>query len=174
MFRALFSCHARGEGNSQTTDGDAMGHVSVEATARSEASAATVYEVAKDSRRYPEWSMIGSFEHVCSGATERFGVGSRRIYRTWPLRLLEEVTELIPGQRVSYVVVRGMPFRNYRSTIDITPLDSAGSEIRWHSTFDTYLPGSEGGLRAFMQYVLDRTAPALAREAERVELRSAG
>jgi hypothetical protein len=127
-----------------------------------------VYEVAKDSSRYPEWSIIGSFEHIHSGATELYGVGSQRIYRTWPLRLLEEVTELIPGRRVSYTVLRGMPFRNYHSSIDITPVDG-GSEIGWHSTFESIVPGSGSALRAFMQYVLDRMAPALAVEAERIQ-----
>lgn len=148
-----------------------MRRVSVEACARSKASPAVVYEVAKDSSRYHEWSMIGSFEHVRSGQGERYGVGSQRIYRTWPLRLFEEVTELIPGRRISYVVLSGMPFRNYRSSVDITLADGGGSEIRWHSTFDPIFPGSGGGLRVFMQYVLDRMAPALAVEAERIGAR---
>lgn len=148
-----------------------MGRVNVEASAQSAASAEIVYDVASDSSRYPEWSIIGAFEHVRSGAAGRYGVGSQRIYRTWPLRLLEEVTELIPGRRVSYTVLRGMPFRNYHSSIDITPLDGGGSAIRWHSTFDPLLPGSGRALRAFMQHVLDQTAPALAVEAERIQRR---
>ena len=144
-----------------------------EANARSTASPATVYAVAKDSSRYPEWSRIGAFEHVRDGAGEACGVGSRRIFRTWPLNLLEEVVELVPERRVAYVVPSGLPFRDYRADIEIEPLQGGGTAIRWHNRFYAKYRGTGFLCRAFMQKVFDDMVPALAREAERIE-REAG
>src|SRR6201996_7513799 len=135
-----------------------------EARAISRARAAAVYAAAKDSARYPDWSMIGAFEHVRSGAGEPYGVGSQRIYRTWPLRLLEEVTELVPDQKVSYALLKGLPFRNYRSSITITPADG-GADIHWRSVFEPKIPGTSGACRAFMRSVIERMTPLLAKEA---------
>ena len=144
-----------------------MREVVVEARARSKASTVMVYEAAKDSSRYPDWSMIGSFEHIRPGADELYGVGSQRIYRTWPLRLLEEVTELVPERRVAYALLSGLPFRNYRSSINIEPAPDGGAEIHWRSVFEPRIPGAAAVCRAFMQSVIGRMTPLLAREAER-------
>ena len=145
-----------------------MAEVVVEARVHAAALPVLVYEVAKDSSRYPDWSIIGAFEHVRDGAGERYGVGSLRIYRTWPLRLLEEVTELVPEQKVSYVLLRGLPLRNYRSSINLAPALGGGTDVHWRSTFEPTLPGTAGACRAFMRYVIGKTAPALAKEAERL------
>jgi hypothetical protein len=126
------------------------------------------YEAAKNSARYPDWSMIGSFEHIRPGADELYGVGSQRIYRTWPLCLLEEVTELVPERRVAYALLSGLPFRNYRSSVNIEPTSDGGTEIHWRSVFEPKIPGTGAACRAFMQSVIDRMTPLLAREAERL------
>src|ERR1700761_8471185 len=139
-----------------------------EARAISRARAAAVYAAAKDSSRYPDWSVIGAFENVRSGAGEPYGVGSLRIYRTWPLKLLEEVTELVPDQKVSYALLKGLPFRNYRSSITITPADG-GADIHWRSQFEPKIPGTRAVYRAFMQSVTSRMPPLLAKEAERLQ-----
>jgi len=146
-----------------------MAEVVVEARARSKASPLAVYEAAKDSSRYPDWSMIGAFEHVRPGAGEPYGVGSLRIYRTWPLRLVEEVTELVPEQRVAYSLLSGLPFRNYRSSVNIAPASDGGADIHWRSVFEPKIPGTRAICRAFMQSVIDQMTPLLAREAERLE-----
>ena len=98
-----------------------MKRVQVDVTGQTAASPPTVYEVAKDSSGYPRWSRIGSFEHVRSGRDEPYGVGSVRIFRTWPLKIVEEVVELVPQRRVSYIVHRGLPFRDYRADIELAP-----------------------------------------------------
>jgi len=143
--------------------------VKVEVRGRSTASPRTLYSVAKDSAGYPRWSQIGSFEHLCSGSGERFGVGSRRIFRTWPLKLVEEVVELIPDRCVSYILHSGLPFRDYRSSIKFAPLLGGGASIHWQSSFYPTIPGTAFLCRAFMHGVLSKMVPALAAEAQRLE-----
>jgi hypothetical protein len=143
--------------------------IQVEARAHSKASPDSVYAVAADSAGYPRWSMIGSFEAVQPGEGGPFGVGSRRIYRTPPLRLLEEVVELIPGRKVAYILLGGLPFRGYLAQIELTPTSDGGTDIRWSNSFETTIPGTGWFFRAFMQGVFDKMTPQLAREAERIE-----
>lgn len=144
-----------------------MGRREVETWSRSSASPATVFGLASDSMSYPTWSMIGSCEIVQRGDAR--GVGELRIFRTGFLALLEEVVEVTPDRRVSYVVHRGLPFRDYRADVDIEPIESGGTSIRWRCSFHPKIPGTGWLLRAFMHYVLSSMAPALARHAERLE-----
>lgn len=146
-----------------------MKPISTDVRANSTARPSTVYAVAKDSSCYPAWSQIGSFEHVRSGAGELYGVGSLRIFRTGPLKLLEEVVELEPERRIAYMLHSGLPFRDYRADIELSPLPNGGTAIRWHNSFRPKYVGTGLLCRAFMQSVLGAITPALAREAERME-----
>lgn len=146
-----------------------MGPVRTEVVVHAKARPETVYAVAKDSSTYPVWSRIGAFEHVRDGAGERYGVGSVRVFRTWPLTLVEEVVELIPGRKVSYIVLSGLPFRDYRADIDISPTAGGGCDIRWSNRFWPTFPGGGALMGAFMRSVFRQMTPQLAAEAERVE-----
>ena len=143
--------------------------IQVEARAHSKASPAMVYAVAADSSCYPRWSRIGSFEAVRPGEDGPYGVGSRRIFRTPPIKLLEEVVELVPGRRVAYTVISGLPFRGYRADIELAAAADGGTDIWWHNGFETTLPGTGWCWRAFMQGIFNEMTPQLAREAERIE-----
>jgi uncharacterized protein YndB with AHSA1/START domain len=143
--------------------------IEIAVEARSAASPAAVYAVAKDSEGYPRWSRIGSFEHLVDGAGERFGVGSRRRFRTPPLNLTEEVVELIPDRRVSYILLTGLPFKGYRADIDLTPAEDGGTLIHWSNHFAVTWPLMRGFFARFMRGVFNEMAPQLAREAERLE-----
>lgn len=146
-----------------------MNRVQVDARGQSAASPATVYAVAKDSSGYPRWSRIGEFVNVRSGRDEPFGVGSVRIFRTWPLTIVEEVVDLVPDRRISYIVHRGLPFRDYKADIDLTPIAGGGTAIHWRSSFYPTIPGTGFLCRTFMHRVLTEMLPALAAEAERIE-----
>ena len=103
------------------------------------------------------------------GAGGLYGVGSLRIFRTWPLKLREEVVELVPDRRVAYALLSGLPFRDYRADIELTPAADGGTDIRWHNAFQVTLPGASGLFQRFMQGIFDEMVPQLAREAERIE-----
>jgi len=44
-------------------------------------------------------------------------------------------------QRLVYTLLSGLPLRDYRAEIDLTP-QAGGTEIRWHTTFAAKLPGT--------------------------------
>jgi len=151
-----------------------MKPVEIEVSAHSSAAPATVYAVVANSEAYPSWSAIGSFEHVRDGVGERYGVGSQRIFRTGPLKLLEEVAELVPDQRVVYLLLGGLPFRDYRATVDLSPAPGGGTDIRWRNHFYVTAPGLRWLFARFMQTVFEGIVPQAAREAERIEREAAG
>ena len=75
---------------------------------------------------------------------------------------------LEPPRRLEYELVSGLPIRDYRAEVTLTP-SAGGTEIRWHSRFNAKLPGSGGLARRALQRFIEQTAEGLAREAERGE-----
>ena len=65
---------------------------------------------------------------------------------------VEQIVELVADRRFSYVLISGLPLRDYRADVDLTPTDDGGTAIRWHATFSGRLPG----VGAFYQKVLGR------------------
>jgi hypothetical protein len=143
-----------------------MGLVRVDVTGPTAASPAHVFDLASDSSSYPIWSLIDSFELVRPGRLAENDVGQVRIFRTGFLKLVEEVVELRPLRRVGYVMHSGLPFRDYRANIDLTPRADGGTEIHWHATFRPRLPGTGWLCRAFIQSVFARMVSDLAKAAE--------
>lgn len=144
----------------------AVAPIKIEKFARSAASPSAVYAVAKRSRAYPEWSMIGAFELVRPGDGDEDGVGQLRIFKTGTVKLLEEIVELVPDRRVSYTLIKGLPFRDYRADIDITPIEGGGAQIHWHASFHPKIPGTGWLCRALMNSIFTRMTRQLARAAE--------
>ena len=52
----------------------------------------------------------------------------------------EEIVERDPQRRLTYTLLSGLPLRDYRAEIDVTPADD-GAAIRWHTTFRPKVPG---------------------------------
>jgi len=55
-------------------------------------------------------------------------------------KTVERILELEEGRRIVYTVVRGIPVRNYRAEVLLTP-EGAGSRIDWRATWDRTLAG---------------------------------
>jgi hypothetical protein len=116
-------------------DGDiAMGPIRISATAHSKADAAAVFGVLKDAPNWPCWSMFDAVELNQPGHDEPYGVGSIRTFITRVSRAREEVVELVPDQRLAYVLLAGFPFRDYRAVVEIEP-EASGSRVTWSCTF---------------------------------------
>jgi hypothetical protein len=88
------------------------------------------------------------------------------VFRTPTSCATEEVVELIPDRRLSYVLLSGMPFRDYRADVDLAPLQDGGTSIRWQSSFHAKYPGTGWFWRMVMNRVLKNTAEKLAAGAE--------
>ena len=93
-----------------------------------------VYALLADGATWPVWSPIGSFELEREGDNAREDVSAIRVFRTGRTVSRERVAELVPGRRLSYELLSGLPLNDYRADIDLTPTPE-GTSIRWHSTF---------------------------------------
>ncbi|WP_121162530.1 SRPBCC family protein [Micromonospora pisi] len=150
-----------------------MRRYEIDVHAVSRGSAQTVYELLRAGETWPTWSGLGSFTLeqpspmpdrdgvAASGVGADQAVGAIRLFRTGPLRSREQIVELVPGRRLSYVLLSGLPLRDYRADVDLTPT-SGGTEIRWRSTFAAKVPGTGWFYRWFLGRFLDQTVRGLA------------
>jgi uncharacterized protein YndB with AHSA1/START domain len=141
-----------------------MSAIKVAATATSRADPGKVFGLLKDPVTWPRWSMFKSGELRRAGRGDRLGVGAVRVFRTPTSCAVEEVVEIIPDRRLSYV--SEFPFRDYRADVDLAPLPDGGTSIRWQSSFDAKYPGTGWFWRMVMNRVLKNTAEKLAAGAE--------
>ena len=82
-------------------------HYSIVVRARTEASASTVFALLKDGATWPHWTMFNAFRLERLGRDEPFGVGAVRVFITSVSKAREEIVELVPNQRLSYVLLSG-------------------------------------------------------------------
>lgn len=94
-------------------------------------------------------------------------VGAVRRLGFVPFVSLERITEHVPGLRLGYVVDSRAPFRDYRSTVSLTPTAAGGTTVRWESSFEPVLPGTGWFLRWFLKATVSSLARNLARNAAR-------
>jgi uncharacterized protein YndB with AHSA1/START domain len=124
-----------------------MARHEIDVTVTTVGSAATVWALLRDGASWPSWSPLGSFELERPAADEPEGLGAVRIFRTRrglaTTATHEQIVELVPDRRFSYALLSGLPIRDYRADVDLTPIDDGGTSIRWHSTFSGgRVPGS--------------------------------
>jgi hypothetical protein len=129
----------------------------IETQATSSADAATIYALLIDGTTWPTWSPLESFELESGDG----GLGSIRVFRTGRTVSREEVVELVPQRRFSYALRSGLPLRDYRANIDLTPVDG-GTLVHWRSTFTPKVPGTgwiyRWALGKFIQRCVDGLA----------------
>ncbi|HEV3354368.1 MAG TPA: SRPBCC family protein [Acidimicrobiales bacterium] len=107
----------------------------------SAASPGTVYELLADGSTWPAWSGIDSFELRTPGDHGGESLNAIRVFRTGRVTSVERLVELVPGHRLSYALVSGLPLKDYRADVDLMPGDG-GTMIRWHSTFTAKRAGT--------------------------------
>lgn len=115
-----------------------------------------------DGLSWPKWSPINQawIEQEAPDV-----VGEVRKFKTGRTVTVEEVTEFEAGRRLQYRLVRGMPLRDYVSTIEVE-YHEGGSVITWTSRFHANRPGTSGiyrwVLRRFLRDMVDGLAAAAA------------
>jgi Polyketide cyclase / dehydrase and lipid transport len=77
------------------------------------------------------------------------------------------VVEFVADRRLSYILLSGFPFLNYRADVDLAPIDGGGTSISWCASFDAKYPGTGWFWRLFMTAVLRKIAADLAAAAEK-------
>ena len=118
-----------------------MGRQEIDERAWSAANPETVYALLADGTTWPTWAGIDSFELRSPGDTGGESLNAVRVFRTGRTTSVERLVELVPGRRLSYSLLEGLPLADYRADVDLTPKDG-GTMIRWHSTFVAQRPGT--------------------------------
>jgi hypothetical protein len=149
-----------------------MGSINVAACAESRTDVATIFAILKDGSTWPLWSGFDAFELEREGHEEPLGIGAIRVFITKVSRAREEVVELVPDRRLSYILLSGFPFRDYRADVDLAALPNGGTEISWRASFDTKHVGTGWFWRTFMSLVLRNIARGLAKAGENPAVRA--
>jgi uncharacterized protein YndB with AHSA1/START domain len=124
------------------------------------APAERIWELLADARSWPRWA---PFDEATVEDGE--GLGELRRFRTGRRVTRERLTGFDPPRRLEYELVSGIPIRDYRAEVTLTP-DGDGTAIRWHSRFRPKIPGTGALARRGLERFIRRTAEGLAREAE--------
>ena len=130
------------------------------------ATAETAFDVLRDSAGWPSWSAARHASLEREGSPTPDGVGAIRRFRTGPFGSREEVVAFDPPTHFAYLLLEGIPVRDYRADVTITPTQS-GCTIAWHSTFHRKFPGWGAATRVVLKLFLRDNARRLARFAER-------
>ena len=149
-----------------------MGRQHVEATGWSAAPPAAVYGLLVDGATWPTWSGHDAAELVERGEGDGDGVGAVRVLHRGRTRSRERIVELVPERRLGYILLAGLPLRDYRANVDLTP-ERGGTAIRWSSDFAAKVPGTGAIFRlALTKFMTAATEGLAARAAEVAEASS--
>lgn len=145
-----------------------MSPLRVEAEQIARATPAAIWALVSDVRRYPEWGPWSAAGYQRPGDDSPHGPGAvqwlrsaRRAYLRYPTSI-EKVLEVEENRRLVYTVIGGIPVRNYRAEVTLTPV-ADGTRVRWGATWDTTLAGrivQRGLRRLYPQMIADLVAAA--------------
>jgi len=113
----------------------------VAATGTTNASPETVWALLEDAGSYAQWGPWRDSGYDRPGDASPHGPGAIRRFRYGrTTTTVERVLEVDTGRRLVYEVVSGIPVRNYRAVVELTP-QRTGTTVRWSATFDPTLGG---------------------------------
>jgi len=105
-----------------------------------------VWALVSDARRYPEWGPWREGHYQRPGDESEHGPGAVQVLtsakRAYGRRSVsvERIVVAEPERRLVYEVIGGVPVRNYRGEVTLTP-DGTGTRVRWAADWDDTLAG---------------------------------
>jgi hypothetical protein len=136
---------------------------------RSSASPDTIFRLLANTTGWQRWTRHDASELVTPApGDEPEGVGAVRRFRVGRIVSTEQVVVFDRPHHLGYVLLSGLPIRDYRADVKLARVDAA-TMIVWHATFRPKYPGSGAINRRLLSRFIKDTALRLAREAERVE-----
>ena len=141
--------------------------IKVQATATSKAPPQAVFALLKDGATWPDWTIFDAFELVRPSEGGPSGVGEIHVFSTALTHAREEIVECVADRRLSYILLSGFPFRDYRADVDLEAREDGGTFIAWRAAFDPKYPGTGWFWRLFMTATLKKIASDLAAGAEK-------
>jgi hypothetical protein len=146
-----------------------MSHHVIEASAHSNASRDAVWALVRDIDTWQRWGTWSSTSlQTPAPGDDPQGVGAVRRLKQFPVTSVERVAEVVPGQRLAYELVSGLPFENYRGEVSLADGAGGGNDIPWRSEFDvTKLSGGlwRRGLERFFPRIVEKLARGAEQEA---------
>ncbi|MFD8250688.1 SRPBCC family protein [Nocardia sp. NPDC059691] len=76
---------------------------------------------------------------VKPGLTEREGVGAQHLIGLGPVGVTEEITKLVPGERMEYKIVKGAPVKRHVGIVTFADADN-GTLVSYTMESDPSLP----------------------------------
>lgn len=134
--------------------------------AHAKADPETVFAFLADGTTWPTWTPIDSFTLERPGRDGGESLGAIRVFRTGRIKSREEIVELIPGRRLGYILLSGLPLKGYRANVDLIP-ENGGTTISWRSTFRPKVPGTGWIYHRALTKFIQRCADGLAEHAAR-------
>ena len=112
-----------------------MSQLRVEAEGITSADPEAVWSLVADANGYPSWGPWndGGYQPAAEGPSRK---GSVQWFRYGRHTTVEEILEVDEPRRLVYTVLRGMPVRNYRAEVTLTPAAPKGTLVRWTATWD--------------------------------------
>jgi len=117
-----------------------MAQLRVEAEGVAQAAPEAVWELVANADRYSEWGPWSASGYENLGGQAPDGAGVIRWMRYGRTTTVEKVLESERARRLVYTVVKGIPVRNYRAEVTLSPVGE-GTHIRWAASWDRTLPG---------------------------------
>ena len=117
-----------------------MARLHVEAEGVTKAAPQVVWALVANADSYHEWGPWSASGYQSPGDRAHGGAGVIRWMRYGRTTTVERVLEAEQARRLVYTVVKGIPVRNYRAEVTLTP-EGEGTHIRWSASWDRTLPG---------------------------------
>ncbi|MBF6340802.1 SRPBCC family protein [Nocardia abscessus] len=76
---------------------------------------------------------------VKPGLTEREGVGAQHLIGLGPVGVTEEITKLVPGERMEYKIIKGAPVKRHVGIVTFADADN-GTLVSYTMESDPSLP----------------------------------
>jgi uncharacterized protein YndB with AHSA1/START domain len=118
-----------------------VSQLSVEAEGTTRAGPELVWALVSNANTYKEWGpwTDGGYRPPATGPSRK---GSIQWFRYGRLTTsVEEILEVEEPRRLVYRVVSGLPVKNYRAEVTLTPSPWGGVSIHWSATWDDTLLG---------------------------------
>jgi uncharacterized protein YndB with AHSA1/START domain len=118
-----------------------------EAEGTTSASPEAVWALVSDATRYPQWGPWSAAAYQSPGDSAERGPGavywlrSADRYFGRAVTTVEKILQADEATHLAYTVVGGLPLRNYRADVTLTPVPGGGTRIRWSAEWDATLPG---------------------------------
>lgn len=139
-----------------------MGIQRIDVHATSPASPEAVWALLADATTWPSWSSFDDAEIERPGDDEPQGIGTLRRFRRGRVKTRERIVAFEPPVHVAYTLLSGLPLRDYRGDVTLTPTGTGGTDIHWQSEYRLKIPGTGPSVRRKLGAFIQETADALA------------